>query len=151
MNTVPMHSLSGQPREPVIRVIVPKPKMGGKCFLLNDKGLYVLEEGPGTFITAAVTHAGAGSLEIIDGIPDENGFFPDYQEPDPLDDDPEVIEEWGKRNGRAFYSATPVVMGSWMLNAGFHNGLTIRAEGGHGSVPAIASIVWMPFVGVVRA
>jgi len=143
------HSLSGEAQPAVIHVTVPAPIMGAKCWLLNDKGLFVLERGPGTFITAACTHAGAGGLEIIDGIPDERGFFTnadDVPVDEPMgDSDPAVLEKWGKRNGRVFYRAMPAVMGSWMLNGGFHNGLTVRAMGGHNAVAAVATMVWQPY------
>jgi len=51
--------------------------MGGKCWLLEAKGLYVLEEGPTLFRTLACTHAGSGGIVLIDGVPDESGRFPD--------------------------------------------------------------------------
>lgn len=145
------------------------PLMGGKCWLLERKGLFVLEQGPGTVRTLAVTHAGSGNLEVIDGIPNADGFFPDedVSEPDAFnqdeyhrlmyarehqsanDDDIQAkIEQhraWGSRRGRRFYQATPAVMGSWMLDAGFIHGLTIRATGAASAVNTFASIVWMPF------
>jgi hypothetical protein len=143
------HSLSGEAQPAVTHVEVPQPVMGAKAWLLNDKGLFVLERGPGTIITCACTHGGSGGIRIIDGIPDENGFFTNPEDvpvDEPaFDSPPEVLEKWGKRNGRAFYTALPAVMGSWMLNAGFHNGLTIHAGGGHNSVAAVATFVWQPF------
>lgn len=120
-----------------VRVELPLPPLGGKCWLLDDKGLFVLEEGPGLLRTIACTHAGAGGVEAIDGVPNQYGFFPGE------DEDP-TTQAWHKRNGRPFYRSTATVMGSWMLDAGFHHGLTIRAMGGHGAACAIASIVWLP-------
>lgn len=119
------------------RIVLPTPPMGGKCWLLDDKGLFVLEAGPGVLRTIACTHAGAGGVEAIDGVPGDDGFFPGdtLQPSDPGYDD---------RNGRPFYATTQAVMGSWMLDAGFYHGLTIRAQGGHGATSAIASIVWLP-------
>jgi hypothetical protein len=108
----------------------PMPPMGGKCFLLREKGIYCLERGEGTLIVAAVTHAGSGSLHFIDGVPDENGFFD-------ATEDPTV--------GYEFYRASPCCMGTWMLNAGFKHGLTIRSVGGTAEVAPVASIVWLPF------
>lgn len=119
----------------------PHPPIGGKCWLLQTKGVFCLERGSGTLITIACTHAGSGSIHVIDGIPDENGFFPDLAEIDP--------GEIGLRNtmteGFEFYRANPAVMGTWMLNAGFVHGLTIRSVGGNQSVPPVASVVWLPF------
>ena len=122
----------------VARLDLPTPPMGGKCWVLDDKGIFVLETGPGVLRTIACTHAGAGSLEAFDGIPNDDGFFPDR----------ELLEEddlWWARNGRPIYRANPVVMGSWMLDGGFMHGLTIFASGGRDAVNAIASVVWMPF------
>ena len=68
MTNAVAHSLSGE-KQPAIRHIeVPTPVMGGKAWLLDDKGLFVLERGRGTLITLACTHAGAGGIEIIDGV-----------------------------------------------------------------------------------
>ena len=107
---------------------LPLPPMGGKCWLLENKGLFVLEPGPGTIRTLAVTHAGSGSIEVIDGIPDENGFFPDeaMQRPAPFTQDEYAMIQtarrtqadppdwlalkiqdhqiWGSRRGRIFWN-----------------------------------------------
>ena len=80
----------------------------------------------------------AGGSIAFDGVPDERGFFPD-DEMDPKNPD------YFRRNGRPIYRANPVVMGSWMLDAGFLHGLTIHAVGEHSGVNAFASIVWMPY------
>ncbi|HVC18012.1 MAG TPA: hypothetical protein VNE18_12010 [Rhodanobacter sp.] len=149
---------------------IPRPPMGGKCWLLERKGLFVLEQGPGTIRTLAITAAGSGQLEVIDGIPDERGFFSDeaMPVPEPYTDRelPQVLAAardkrivlppdveakraahiaWGKRVGRPYYRACPIVMGSWMLDAGFIHGLTIKSVGDHSGVNAFCSIVWMPF------
>lgn len=120
----------------VTRIHRPMPPMGGKVWLLQEKGTFLLEEGPGSLITIACTHAGSGSIHVIDGIPDEDGFFPDLEQ---IEGPPEAGP------GFEFYRANPTVMGSWMLNGGFVHGLTIRSMGGHAAVPPIASIVWMPY------
>ena len=120
-------------------ILLETPPLGGKCWLLEDKGIFVLEKCSGVLRTIACTHAGSGSLAVIDGIPDENGFFPDHEM---KEDHP----NYHMRNGRPIYRATPVVMGSWMLDAGFFHGLTLLAKGGTDSACAIASIVWMPHV-----
>ena len=118
--------------------------MGGKCFVLEQKGLFLMEPGPGTLRTIACTHAGSGQLIAYDGIPNENGFFPDHEMPA---DHP----EYHCRNGRPIYRANPVVMGSWMLDAGFLHGLTIFVVGDQLTVNCVASVVWMPFVARKRA
>jgi hypothetical protein len=132
----PAH-LSGLDTAPVI-VDLPVPPLGAPCFLLERKGVFVLRVGPGVLRTIACTHAGAGTLEAIDGVPDERGFFPD-------EDMPEADPAYWSRRGRPLYRANPVVMGSWMLDGGFIHGLTIRAMSGHEQTNAIASIVYMPF------
>ena len=109
------------------------PPLGGKCWLLEGKGQFLLERGPGTLRTIACTHAGSGTMLLFDGVPGEDGLFPQEQEPGPNAD------------GRLLYKANPAVMGSWMLDAGFQHGLTVRATGGQPGTPAIASIVWVPF------
>jgi hypothetical protein len=148
----------------VTYIDLPTPPIGGICWLLREKGIFVLQRGPGVLRTIACTHAGSGALEAIDGVPDERGFFGDQDMPDPNDNIGAAMAEsaaepdsgilaanrlarskaYAQRRGRPLYSASPVVMGSWMLDAGFLHGLTIRAAAGHDSVCAIASIVWMP-------
>jgi hypothetical protein len=120
------------------RIIRPLPPIGGKVWLLQEKGIFILEEGAGSLITIACTHAGSGSLHVIDGIPDENGFFPELV-PDMAPADAAVAP------GVEFYRANPNVMGSWMLNGGFIHGLTVMALGGFQQVAPVATIVWMPF------
>jgi hypothetical protein len=137
----------------VTYIDLPTPLIGGICWLLREKGIFVLQRGPGVLRTIACTHAGSGALEAIDGVPDERGFFGDANLDDPTDrfmdyTSPEVwtdaCKQYAQRHGRPLYSASPVVMGSWMLDAGFLHGLTIRAAGGHDAASAIASIVWLP-------
>lgn len=158
-------------RRPVF-IDLPLPPIGGKCWVMREKGIFVLEKGAGVLRTIACTHAGAGNLEALDGIPNEQGFFADedMSEPQPptrenwrartvpggarvapvsFDDamrrHTEDMKIYMRREGRPLYSANPVVMGSWMLDGGFIHGLTLRVAGGHESASAIASIVWQPF------
>lgn len=129
------------PRYDVINIDLPPPQIGSKCFLLERKGMFILERAPGLLRTIACTHAGCGSMLAIDGIPNDQGFFPEREEGDfDMPTDPTK----GAYNGRPFYRANPVVMGSWMLDAAFYHGLTIYAAGGNDDVAAIASVVWMP-------
>ena len=107
---------------------IPMPPLGGKCWVLDRKGQFVLERGPGTLRTIACASAGSGTLLMIDGVPDESGEIPTE-----------------KGSWRQLFKANPVVMGSWMLDAGFQRGLTIRHYGGQAGTPGIASIVWVPY------
>ena len=119
------------------RIILNTPTIGGKIWLLDRKGMFVLEEGPGMMYTIACTHAGSGSITAYDGIPNEEGFFPDEEI---ADTDP----DYATCNGRKIFNSNPAMMGSWMTNGGFMHGLTILAGGGmHESVALMASIVWM--------
>lgn len=125
------------------RITLATPKIGGKCFLINEPGLYVLEEGPGVLRTIPVTHAGSGSLVAFDGVPDADGRFPD-DEMREFDDEGARNPDFDARRGRSIYRATPAVMGSWMLDGGFYHGLTIHADGGAHGVALFATVVWMP-------
>ena len=128
-------------RKPVF-IKLPVPIIGSKCWLLEGKGTFVLETGPGTLQAIACTHGGSGMLVAHDGVPDKDGFFPNENE---VVDLATVGDEHWTRNGRQLYKANPAIMGMFQLSAGFHNGLTIRALGGTDQVHVIASIVWMPF------
>lgn len=111
--------------------LMPTPPQGGKIWLLERKGVFVLERGPGTLRTIACTGAGSGTLTAIDGVPEENGEIP--------------ISKSGELLWRSLYKANPVVMGSWMLDGGFLRGLTIVHTGGQNANSAVASIVWTPY------
>jgi hypothetical protein len=126
----------------LVEVNLPMPPMGGKCWLLEEKGIFVLQRGPGTLRTIACTHAGSGSLVAIDGVPDENGFF-EGREVNARESLMPTDPTRGAYNGRPFYRANPVVMGSWMLDGGFEYGLTLLAIGGAESALCIATIVWV--------
>ena len=73
---------------------------------------------------------------VRNGLPDANGEFPWRG--------PEVPGQEGEYDGRPLFRANPVVMGSWMMDAGFTYGLTVQAEGGMDNNCAIATIVWLP-------
>jgi hypothetical protein len=117
-------------------IIIRDPLIGSKCWLLHAKGIFILERGPGALRSICCTHAGAGGIKIYDGIPDENGFFPDEaMQPD----DP----NYHNRNGRLIYQANPSVMGAWMLDAGVQYGITIEAAGDQPSSNTFATITWL--------
>lgn len=120
----------------VTRVHLPAPRIGGKAWMLNRKGIFVLEEGPGVLRTIACTHIGSGSMIVHNGVPNERGEFPTKPT--------FTLGSEEEYNGRALFRANPVVMGSWMMDAGFSYGLTIQAEGGMDNNCAIATIVWLP-------
>jgi len=119
-----------------VRVKLADPPIGGKSFLIRQKGVFVLEEGPGMLQICNITHGGAGEMSIYDGVPGETGHFPDEMMA-------ESHEKFGQHNGRAFSQFSPVYMGAWMMNAGFVHGLTVIMEGS--DVPAFATLVWTPF------
>lgn len=110
---------------------IPSPPQGGKIWLLERKGIFVLERGPGTLRTLACTGAGSGTLTAVDGVPEENGEIP--------------ISANGDLLWRPIYKANPPVMGSWMLEGGFTRGLTIVNSGGQIANSCVVSIVWMPY------
>lgn len=114
------------------RIVLETPSIGGKAWVLQKAGLYILEEGEGTFRTCAMTHAGSGSLMVYDGLPDDNGFI---QESEDGDISP---------HGRPLLWMPQAVMGSWMTDAGFLKGLTVYAPGGHEGMVPTATFVWMP-------
>ena len=115
---------------------MPLPPIGGKCYLIDRKGIFIFEDTPGTLHTIACTHAGSGSMIAYDGVPDAKGDFPEVSEKDP---------DYDTRIGRPICKANPIVMGSWMLDGGFYHGLTIKVLGGHDRVMPMASVVWIPY------
>ena len=120
----------------VVRVRLPKPAMGAKCYLVERKGIYVLEAGEGVFRSLSCTHVGSGSVHIHDGLPDENGYFGN-ERMDPYS------KEYMSANGRKLYAAVPQVMCFWMLDAGFRRGLTVVASGGAPDSVVFLSISWI--------
>lgn len=110
-----------------VKVNLPTPEMGNKIWLLQQKGVYILEEGPGMLAGISSTYAGGVTLEIYDGIPDADGFFPK----------PASTE--GAYNGRSIWRSHPLYMGMNQLNGGFHHGLTVICDG---SVDPTVSITW---------
>ncbi len=126
---------------PVYRIELPEPRMGAKCYLIETKGVYILESGPGTLRSLACTHVGTGAITVHDGIPDERGFFEKKALLDPYSPD------YLTANGRRLFKMTPQVMGFWALDAGFQNGLTIISDGGTSGIPVFISVAWIKFKG----
>ncbi len=111
--------------EPVFVEVEPPP-MGGKVLCLREKGAFVLEEGPGAVQMVNITHAGAGDFDVIDGVPDERGFF------DRADGNGRILAHW-----------SPTYMGAWPMNIGFAHGLTIvSAVADPLEPPPFATVVW---------
>lgn len=110
-------------------------KRGNKSFFLDRKGTFCLEKGATAFKGIAITHGGSGSIRVYDGIPNENGFFPDERMPE---SDP----NYWVRNGRPIFEAHPPWVQMWFPDAGCLHGLTVRSEGGHAGSNAMATLVW---------
>ncbi len=117
--------------------------MGGRCWLLDRKGIFVLERGAGTFRICCCTAAGSGGITVYDGLPDANGFFPDGAMPA---NDP----DYNRRNGRPLLWLHPCVMGAWPVDGGFEHGLTVIATSSTPHSPlsgpkAIATFTWLKY------
>lgn len=110
---------------------------------INEHGIYILEKGPAILQGIMCTHAGAGSFAIYDGIPGENGHFPD-----------EHIRPGEKgyetANGRLLYIASPAIMGMWMAGGGAQHGLTLISTAQTQSSAPFVITTWMPFIPVQR-
>ena len=102
------------------RVVVAKPPLGAKAWLMDRRGVFVLEEQPAVIHHVTCTHAGSGSLRIFDGG---------------------VID--GRIEGRPIFRQAVTAMGVWHLSAGVQHGLVLENVGrGADSMSAIASLVW---------
>lgn len=120
----------------VYYVNVDEPKMGGKIFLIEKKGIYVLESGEGVLRSLACTYVGSGMFKVYDGLPSESGHF----DADRMDS---YTPEYQKVNGRRMFTMSPQIIGFWGLDSGFKHGLTIIADGGGKDAPVFVSVVWM--------
>lgn len=127
---------------PVEHIYIDNPPIGFKGHLMLSRGTYVLERGPGVLQSYTCGHAGSGGYVIIDGIPDEDGFFSEPSEPGERD-------KWLKdpnRNGKKLVYANPPILASNQMGIGFLHGLTIQIEGlqeGDSASP-ILTVAWMP-------
>jgi hypothetical protein len=100
----------------------PMPKMGNKIECIEDHGIYVLQDSPGTWRSLAVTRTGNGTISMYLGLPEPNG---------------------STHKLRKVFRAS--VMGMWMFDAGFDEGLTLVCEGSGimaGGGPCI-SVTWV--------
>lgn len=101
-----------------IRVKAPEPVIGSKSWCSTSGGLYVLEEGPGALRCIACTHPGSASATVWDGTPAE----------------PE--------KSRLLFRMVPTVLGHFMLDFGFNNGLFIEINS-RGQSPPFLVIGWI--------
>ncbi len=122
--------------QPVYRVKLPPAKMGSKVFLIEKKGVYVLEDGPAILRSLACTYVGTGSLVVRDGTPSDNGYF-DVDKCDPYS------PEYALTNGRKVYAAAPVCIGFWGLDCALVHGLTVEAAGGTKDGSVLVTVCWM--------
>lgn len=130
--TLPIHFLD-----------LPKPPLGNKIFCLQEHGTYVLEQGPTCIRAIMCTHAGAGSVSILDGIPDKDGFCPEENlRPG--------MEGYERANGRLIWLASPSVMGMWMADGGCFHGVTIVVNGTNPVAAPTIVATWMPYTPPVR-
>ena len=128
---------------PVIRVALPEPRIGSKIYLIEEKGVYVFEEGPSVLRSLACTHIGAGSFAIYDGVPDKDGFFPNHEMP-------VSHPEYQQSNGRRVFVMNPQIMGFWAIDGGCNHGLTCVAGGGMKNTPVFISVSWLAFKASVK-
>ncbi len=102
------------------RIVVPKPPLGAKAWVMSERGLFVLEEQPAVLHHCTCTHAGSGSLRIFDG---------------------RVVD--GRVVGREIFKQAVTAMGVWHLSAGVQHGLVVENVGrGSDSMSSIATLVW---------
>lgn len=106
------HAFRRYPASTVV-LSVPEPIIGAKGHLFDVVGNFVLEEGPGVLRAIACTHTGSCYLTICDGL-----------------------------NGRRMFKMHPVVLGQYMLDMGFLNGLAVEIGGG---MAGIVTITWMTY------
>lgn len=122
-------------------VRVKQPVMGCKSFLIEKKGIYVLEEGEGVLRSLAVTYIGSGGFKVFDGLPSASGH-------DVGQTNIALDTRYRDVSGRRMFFMSPQIIGFWGLDAGFKNGLTIVADGGSASTPVLVTVVWDKHKGV---
>jgi hypothetical protein len=128
-----------------------QPVIGNKFFAPTEKGVYVLEKGPGMFVGWLCTAAGSGGVFVYDGIPNEDGLFEAIGDTPGQRDGLERAQKTGNYdfNGRIIYSAVPPIMQPWQMNAGVKYGITLELTGNNPGVPLMGAITigtatWQP-------
>lgn len=122
---------------------LPMPQIGNKGWLLERKGLFVLERGPCTLRAINTPHAGSSTgaaIEVLDGVPDEAGYFAPVPNQHPL-----------LPNGRRIVNHYPIPMGCWMYDIGLIHGLSVLHWGGEESISTSTTLAWYPFKSLAAA
>ena len=107
---------------PVYRVRMPFPPFANKGYMVERKGLYILEESPGMLVAVACMHFGEGQVRVMDARIQENMVI--------------------AAGARPLYTATTQTMCLWMLGAGFDQGLLVEALGTDRGQPVFMSLSW---------
>ena len=128
---------------PVYRIVLPTPPIGNKIFCAQGAGVYILEEGPGTWRAMANTNQGTGSVNMYDGIPDKNGNFKQNSPKAILNQETGIIDLHCDFDGRQLFLA-PGILGMWMFDAGVKYGLTLVIKGTMGNASPVVTVTWMP-------
>ena len=121
---------------PVYEVETPEPRMGAKSFLVETKGIYILERGPAVLRSLSCSYMGTGGFSVRDGVPTAGGHF-DADRLDPFS------KEYMLANGRRMFIMSPQIIGFWGLDAGIHHGLTVVANGGQKGGPVLVTVCWI--------
>lgn len=106
-------------KEPDARIIeptIPDPIIGGKAWVCEASGIYLLQRGPGALRFVACTHTGSAYVRLWDSLDYNHG------------------------NMRQMFPLAPTILGAWNPDAGFNDGLLCEVIG----TPAPALIlVWI--------
>ncbi len=139
-------------RDPPRRLKFQQPRIGGKYYSVTEKGMWVLEEGPGMLQMWLCTAAGSGGVFIYDGVPNDEGLFEPIGDVPGREEGLKIANATGRHdyNGRLIYSATPPIMQPWAMNAGFSHGLTLEITGNDPRMPSegartVGTCVWQAF------
>ena len=101
------------------RIQCPEPTIGGKSYVTDHFGKLLLEEGPGVLRVVCCPHAGSGYVNFWDSVVGHH------------------------MTDKAIFRMHPVILGAWMLDAGFNNGLLVELAGSRLSSPPCMTIVWL--------
>ena len=99
--------------------LIPEPIVGGKGWVVERTGRFLLQKTPGTLRSISCTHTGSAYLRLWDGT-----TF-DHQNLDVM---------------RPMFHLAPCVLGCWLLDMGFNKGLICEVIG---VMSPFATIVWV--------